>query len=263
MSFSPIHRGGEGPPLLCLHGFADSWRSFELVLPFLERAHEVLAPTLPGHAGGPPLAAGVELDAYLAAAEATLDDAGVERAHILGNSLGGYLALALASRGRARSVVALAPAGGWADGDPLPAALLDHFERLHAAAVAAAPSVDALVATPEGRRQATAFTTVRYRHLPAELVAHQVLAAARCQAAGLLAPELLHERWPLSPEAIDCPLRIVWGNADRVLPWPEAAVRFRSAFPHADWVELDDVGHCPQLDVPLETAALVLGVSGG
>jgi pimeloyl-ACP methyl ester carboxylesterase len=29
--------------------------------------------------------------------------------------------------------------------------------------------------------------------------------------------------------------------------------------PHADWVELDGVGHCPQLDVPLETAQLILG----
>ena len=29
--------------------------------------------------------------------------------------------------------------------------------------------------------------------------------------------------------------------------------------PHADWVELDGVGHCPQLDVPLETAELILG----
>ena len=29
--------------------------------------------------------------------------------------------------------------------------------------------------------------------------------------------------------------------------------------PHADWVELDGIGHCPQLDVPLETAQLILG----
>ena len=46
-----------------------------------------------------------------------MDDAGFETAHVAGNSLGGYVALQLAARGRARSVVALAPAGGWAEGD--------------------------------------------------------------------------------------------------------------------------------------------------
>lgn len=54
-SFTPAHRGGAGPPLLLLHGFTDTWRTWELVLPALEREHEVLAPTLPGHAGGPDL----------------------------------------------------------------------------------------------------------------------------------------------------------------------------------------------------------------
>ena len=52
---------------------------------------------------------------------------------------------------------------------------------------------------------------------------------------------------------------MVWGTADKLLPWPAAAARFRHDWlPHADWVELDGVGHAPQLDVPLETAQLIL-----
>src|SRR5688572_7057837 len=54
--FTAAHRGGEGPPLVLVHGFTGSWRIWDLVLPALERRHEVLAPTLPGHAGGPPVA---------------------------------------------------------------------------------------------------------------------------------------------------------------------------------------------------------------
>ena len=50
-TFTPAHRGGSGTPLVCLHGFTDTWRTWELVLPALERHHDVLAPTLPGHAG--------------------------------------------------------------------------------------------------------------------------------------------------------------------------------------------------------------------
>ncbi|MGH2781381.1 MAG: alpha/beta fold hydrolase [Thermoleophilaceae bacterium] len=39
-----------------------------------------------------------------------------------------------------------------------------------------------------------------------------------------------------------------------------AAARYRSDWlPHADWIELDGIGHCPQLDTPLETAQLILG----
>jgi pimeloyl-ACP methyl ester carboxylesterase len=54
-------------------------------------------------------------------------------------------------------------------------------------------------------------------------------------------------------------VRIVWGIEDRLLPWPSAAARYRDSFPNADWVELDGVGHAPQLDVPLETAQLIAG----
>lgn len=49
-------------------------------------------------------------------------------------------------------------------------------------------------------------------------------------------------------------------NEDRLLPWPSAAIRFGEEWtPQAEWIELDGVGHCPQLDVPLETAEPILG----
>lgn len=77
----------------------------------------MLAPTLAGHAAGPHIGGEVS-DATLAdAVERAMDEAGFETAHIVGNSLGAYVALQLAARGRARSVVALAPAGGWAELD--------------------------------------------------------------------------------------------------------------------------------------------------
>src|SRR3954469_20102024 len=116
-AFTPSHRGGSGSPLLLLHGFTDTWRTWDLVLPALERAHDVLAVTLAGHAGGPPIAGEIDETAVLDAVELALDEAGWETAHVVGNSLGGYVALQLAARGRAKTVVALAPAGGWADGD--------------------------------------------------------------------------------------------------------------------------------------------------
>jgi pimeloyl-ACP methyl ester carboxylesterase len=261
-TFTPAHRGGHGTPLVCLHGFGDTWRTWELVLATLERHHDVLAPTLPGHAGGPPPAREVDNDVALDALERALDDAGFETAHLVGNSLGGYLALALAARGRARSVVAFAPAGGWTAGDPSRAQILEAQAELAEQLRAAAPHADAIAATPEGRRRATALISVNFEHIPAELVAHQICGFAAADTEALLAGAA-RSRWPLAAERIGCPVRIVWGTADRLLAWPSAAARFRAELPQADWVLLDGVGHCPQLDVPLEAAQLIVGFTGG
>ncbi len=258
--FTPSHRGGSGPPLVCLHGFTETWRTWDLVLPVLERHHDVLAPTLLGHAGGPPLETEITDTVIADAVARAMDDAGFETAHLVGNSLGGFVALQLAARGRADSVVAFAPAGGWADDDDSLEELLGLQADLHAQAKAAAPHAEAIVATVEGRRRATRLITTSFEHIPAELLAHQVLGIASCAAAPAMIEYASRDAYRLDAEKIACPVRIVWGTADKLLPWPSAAARFRHDWlPHADWVELEGVGHCPQLDVPLEAAQLIVG----
>jgi hypothetical protein len=155
-TFTRSHRGGSGAPLVCLHGFTDTWRSWDLVLPALERRHDVLAPTLPGHAGGPPI-------------EGEIGDA----------------ALQLAARGRADSVVALAPAGGWARGDESLRETLGFFTTMQELLRAAAPHAEAVLASAQGRRRATEFIVTNFEHIPAELLAHQMRGAASC---GAVAP---------------------------------------------------------------------------
>jgi pimeloyl-ACP methyl ester carboxylesterase len=87
-----------------------------------------------------------------------------------------------------------------------------------------------------------------------------MIGVASCSAASALIDHAYREGWNLEAEKISCPVRIVWGTDDRLLPWPSAAARFRNDWlPHADWVELHGIGHCPQLDIPLETAQLILG----
>jgi pimeloyl-ACP methyl ester carboxylesterase len=246
--------------LVCLHGFVDTWRVWELVLPALERHHDVLALTMAGHAGGPPVEGEIN-DAVLAdAVERAMDEAGFELAHLVGNSLGGYVALQLATRGRARTVVAFAPAGGWARGDDSYRELLGFQSALLDMVKAAAPHAEAIVASREGRRRATQYLTVNFEHIPAELLAHQLRGAARCDPAVALIDHALRAGFSLDAEKITCPVRIAWGTEDALLPWPSAATRFRHEWlPNADWVVLEGVGHCPQLDVPLETAELILG----
>ena len=179
-TFSPSHRGGSGSPMVCLHGFTDTWRTWELVLAELEREHDVLAPTLTGHAGGPPLEGEISHETLADAVEAAMDEAGFETAHIVGNSLGGYVAVQLAARGRARTVVALAPAGGWAEGDASFEDTLQFFRTMQELVVAAAPQAEAILATPEGRRRATEFSVTNFEHIPTELLVHQLWGAASC-----------------------------------------------------------------------------------
>ena len=257
--FTASHRGGSGPPLVCLHGFTDTWRTWDLVLPHLERRHDVRAPTLAGHAGGPAISGVISETVLADAVEQAMDDAGVATAHIAGNSLGGYLALQLAARGRARSVVALAPAGGWAAGDDSYKDTLAHFPAMQELSRVAAPHADTIASTPDGRRRATRFIVENAEHMAPDLVAHQIRGVAQCSAVTPLVEHALAHGWPLDAERVTCPVRVVWGTEDKLLPWPSAAARYQRDLPHADWVELDGVGHCPQLDVPLETAQLILG----
>ena len=226
--FTRSHRGGSGPPLVCLHGITDTWRTWELVLPALERHHEVLAPTLAGHAGGPPIEGEISEAVLADAVEAAMDEAGFATAHIVGNSLGGYVSLQLAARGRAESVVALAPAGGWARGDESFKDTLGYFAAMQDQVRAAAPHAEAIAATAEGRRRATEFIATNFEHIPAELIAHLIRGAADCAALPPLNEYALRHGWSLDAgsDHLPCAGRLGHGRQD-----PAVAVD-RRALPH-------------------------------
>ena len=102
---------GSGEPLLLLHGIGSTGADFAALRPRLDSGYRVLLPDLPGHGRSPALSARPTLAAVADALESDLDVLGVGQVHVLGNSLGGRLALELAVRGRARSVVAISPSG--------------------------------------------------------------------------------------------------------------------------------------------------------
>src|SRR3712207_3056276 len=108
-------RVGEGEPLLLLHGIGSHGAVWDPVVPHLAREREVLALDLPGFGGSAPLpdARSHPARELAQAVAAFLDRRDLERAHLAGNSLGGWVALELARLGRARSVTALSPAGFW------------------------------------------------------------------------------------------------------------------------------------------------------
>jgi pimeloyl-ACP methyl ester carboxylesterase len=90
--------GGEGPPLLLVHGFAGAASNFAVLAPLLARRRRVIVPELPGHGGSAPLHAAPNLAVYADRVAAVAAREGVDSAAVLGHSLGGVVALRLAVR---------------------------------------------------------------------------------------------------------------------------------------------------------------------
>jgi pimeloyl-ACP methyl ester carboxylesterase len=101
------------PPLV-LHGIAMAGNAWQDVVPLLYDHHEVFTPTALGHCGRPPVQRrpATVID-VVDAAERYLDERGLERPHLAGNSMGGFVAIELARRGRAAGVCAFSPIGFW------------------------------------------------------------------------------------------------------------------------------------------------------
>jgi pimeloyl-ACP methyl ester carboxylesterase len=107
--------GERREPLLLLHGLGGSKEIWSPVIGLLEAAREPLAIDLPGFGAEPPLAAQVEPSAanMAAAVHERCLELGIERPHVAGNSLGGWVALEMGRAGWAASVTAISPAGLW------------------------------------------------------------------------------------------------------------------------------------------------------
>jgi pimeloyl-ACP methyl ester carboxylesterase len=258
---SPIHRAGAGSPLLLLHGFSVTWRTWKPVLEELERHHDVIAPTMLGHSGATAFGEGVlpSIDALVDGVEAELDRLGLDTVHIAGNSMGGWVALELARRGRARSVVAFSPAGAW-NSAPRMAMLVAGFRVALAGMTAFGHRAERLALTPSGRRRLAGHQCEHPERLePAELIAD--IRAIKASPALRTIVNGLTET-PLRPlPAPGCPIRIVWAQRDRVIPFEHYGAPLMRLLPTAELVRLDGVGHVPMIDDPDAVARLILEVT--
>lgn len=241
-----LHRGGHGEPLLLLHGLGSTLRAWAPVMPALERAHEVLAPDLPGFGESPPLPPGRRstVPSLADTTEAVLDELGMETAHIAGNSLGGWIALELGRRGRARSVVGLSPAGMWTARESAYAHRSLSVQRAIAARLA--PYAAALTRTAAGRTALMSSMMTRPWRADRDEAAYAIRALAA-------APgwDETHA-WTSSHgahglEEVRCPVLIAWGARDMLL-LPRQGRRFARRIPGAELRRLPGLGHVPMSD---------------
>jgi len=247
-----LYRQGTGEPLLLLHGFTGTWHHWRPVLGELAAHYEVIAPTLAGHDGGPPFDVSGPLTFASSAdhLERHLDEIGVGAAHVVGNSMGGGLALELAKRGRALSVVALAPAGGWVEGDGEAKRLARLFARQRRMTRLNARRMPLVMGRPGSRRLALR-EVMRHGELvsPAEAV-DLALTSVRCPVAPVAIEALRADRGLVLQDLdlIACPVLLASPEFDRILPAERHAPRFRREIPSVESRMLPGCGHVPMWD---------------
>jgi pimeloyl-ACP methyl ester carboxylesterase len=254
------HRSGTGEPLLLLHGFSACAANWRPILPALERKHDVVAVTFHGHMGGEPIPAGFDhsIRSSVDLAEAELDAAGFDKVHVVGNSLGGWLAIELARRGRARSVVAISPGGGWEPGSREQKRVKGFFKRVRASLHVGGPLAPVLSRFAASRRIALGEIVARPDRLTPADARMLIEASWRCDAFEGVLDAVEREPPPTGFVSEGCPIRLVWGTEDRVLPMGRYSDRWRRILPAAEWVEIPGAGHVPMFDEPEAVARAIL-----
>lgn len=234
------------PALVLLHGMTSSGRAWEELVPSLSQHYAVHTPTALGHHGGVPVLRSTTLTDVVDAAERQLDEAGLDRPHVVGHSLGGYVAIELARRGRAATVVALSPAGFWTPGDGTATLVMHGLRRSTRIARRARPLVKAAVSTSRGR-QAWMGGALRR---PDAMTPAQARAVIEDQVRCTLAEWLyIGDDDHLVPmDSLPCPITVAWAEHDEVLALDTYAEAVQSRLPGVSFMVLPGVGHAAMVD---------------
>lgn len=246
-----LYRAGEGEQVVLLHGFTATWHCWRPVLPDLVARYDVIAPTLAGHDGGPEFTADFNLEAVTDSLEQHLDEIGVETAHIVGNSMGGTLAIQLAKRGRAKSVVALSPGAGWQPGGPESRRVGRFFRRQLAITRASSSRLELVMGRPRARQLALR-DVMRHGQLvhPADAV-QMARSSLQCTVSDPVIQQLLGDGIEFGAfESVEAPVLLAWAEHDRILPKETCSWRLRREIPGAEYRVLPGVGHVPMWDDP-------------
>jgi pimeloyl-ACP methyl ester carboxylesterase len=255
---------GDGPPIVFLHGYADSADTWRLVLSQLARqGRRAMAVDLPGFATAGRLRSGgvlPQLDRFTAAlVREAAGDWRAEGVVVAGNSLGGCLALRAAQNAELplAGIVPIAPAGldmsRWlmiVERQPILRTLLELPaplpERMVREAVGQAYRVLAFAHPARVASEVVdAFTS---HHRRRATVARYLRTARR------LVPELAE---PYELERITCPVLVVWGEKDRMVS-ASGARRITAALPRTRVELIRDCGHCPQIEAVDRVVDLLL-----
>ena len=257
---APIHLGS-GEPILLLHPFMMSQNVWKDVAPLIAETgrYEVFAPTMPGHNGGVKGPFFLDSGSLADDVERRMDALGWHTAHIVGNSLGGWVAFELERRGRARTVTGIAPAGGWRHLTPAKFEIVGKFLAgipLWLLTLALGPRVLKL---PLSRRVAYLPVSASADSLSDEDLAQIIDDVSHCPAYYQLLYKALRLPGLLELAETKVPSHLAICEKDRVLPAPRFTREFTRNLPSNTLVtRLDGVGHIPMFEAPTRIAHLIV-----
>ena len=254
-----FERFGSGEPLVLVHGIGHRRQAWYPVVDQLAEHREVILVDLPGHGESDPLVTdGRRIDDVLSSEfKKFLDEQGLDRPHVAGNSLGGRIALEAGVRGDARSVTALSPAGFWRS-DLAFAYTHSLFRTASALSGRIGPKAPRMSRSRAGRAVMFGWLTTH----PGQIEPDRALGDFRAFSASLPAlREIITQATPFAgamPATV--PVTIAWGARDVVLP-PYQATVARQALPGATHLRLPGCGHVPMSDDPGLVARVLLAGS--
>jgi pimeloyl-ACP methyl ester carboxylesterase len=253
-------RQGSGPPLVLIHGIGARRGAWDPVVGRLAAERETIAIDLPGFGESAPLPAGVTPDvgAYVDAVQDFFAEAGLERPHVAGNSMGGGIALELARRDAVASATALSPIGFWSTAENAYSQVVlrvTAFLARHAR-----PLLDRGLGTAAGRTLLVGHMFGRPGRLDPAAAREDVAQLAAAPAWHGALRQLRRYDFVDGAQLDPVPVTIGWGTRDRLLV-PAQARRAQAALPHARHVPLDRCGHLPMSDDPDAVAELLLVAS--
>jgi pimeloyl-ACP methyl ester carboxylesterase len=257
---APIHLGS-GEPVLLLHPFLISQLVWETVAQQLADTgrYEVFAPTMAGHNGGPVSGTWFLSSSVLADhVERQLDELGWDTAHIVGNSLGGWVAFELERRGRARTVTGIAPAGGWTRWTPAKFEVVAKFVSGMPFWLFARLLGHRALGIPLSRRLATLPISGSPDGVTDGQLEAIVDDVAHCPAYFQLLVKALLEPGLLELAQTDVPAHLVLCGKDRVFPAPRSHRYFQAQLPASTRItKIDGVGHIPMFEAPARVTEVI------
>jgi len=236
---------GSGPPIVLLHPLGGDRRVWDPVLEPLSTERTVVVVDLPGFGESPPLSETPTPAALARALDRFLSGLGLDRPHVAGNSLGGWVALELGLAGRVRSVSAIAPAGLW----PGPLAPKVSAGRIIAAGML--PVLPLLTARASGRRALLGSVMVRPDLVPAGVAAHIVRAYATAPAF-VATNNAMRAGYFDGLDNIEVPVNLAWPDHDRLVSPPTRLP------PQVHSRVLVGCGHLPMWDAPDQITQFLL-----
>ncbi len=248
-------RKGSGDPLVLIHGIGHRKEAWYPMFNLLSERYDVIAVDLAGFGESKryPKDVPYTMDNAIEDIVANFAEWGIERPHVVGNSLGGAIALELAARGHASSVVALSPAGFFGSRRERLRALGLLGGLIVASRVAPNPLIRMLTRTARGRAVIFSLLYAHPGRHDAGMMYGDALALANSSAFFAVAKSGLHYEFEAP---VDVPTTVAWGTKDLILPFRQSALA-RKVLPNAVHVELDGAGHVPMIDATDEIVSQI------